>query len=157
MNIWKLNKKCRIKDRKIVRFAENCPACSKIQNIFHRICFFCHQIVNVTKWVKVSSGVWKPSTKTEWWILSLQYIIIFHYFFNEGLCKLNKWWKMTEKKWQEHVLLYHFLNDEKQSNGVYWEEKTYSTACAETWIRWVTESSLRCTDICVYLKEKNMS
>ena len=108
----------------------------------------------ITKWVKVSSGVWKPSTKTEWWILSLQYIIIFHYFFNEGLCKLNKWWKMTEKKWQEHVLLYHFLNDEKQSNGVYWEEKTYSTACAETWIRWVNESSLRCTDICVYLKEK---
>ena len=51
----------------------------------------------ITKWVKVSSGVWKPSTKTEWWILSLQYIIIFHYFFNEGLCKLNKWWKMTEK------------------------------------------------------------
>ena len=51
-----------------------------------------------------------------------------------------------------HVLLYHFFKWWKSySNCVSWEEKTYSTACAETRM---TGSSFCCTYICVYLKER---
>ena len=65
-------------------------------------------------------------------------MIIFHHFLNDIFymtfkkwsCKLKKWWKMTKKKCHlkndkvEHVLLYHFLNDENHTQIVSpWRKK----------------------------------
>ena len=52
-------------------------------------------------------------------------------------------------------LPYHFFKSWKlYSDCVSWEEKTYSTACATTWMN---GSSFCCTYICVYSKEKNLN
>ena len=54
-----------------------------------------------------------------------------------------------------HVLLYHFFKWWKSySNCVSWEEKTYSTAHAKTWMNGI---SFYFSYICVYLKEKRLN
>ena len=81
--------------------------------------------------------------------------------FNKWLCKLKKMMKNDQNKMSfkndkvEHVLLYHFFKWWKSySNCVSWEEKTYLTACAKTWMN---GCSFYCIYICVYSKGKKMN
>ena len=77
---------------------------------------------------------------------------------------LKKWSRKLKKNDQkkchlkkdkvEHVLLYHFLNNENHTQIVSPGEKDYLTASAETWMK---GSSFCCTYICVYSKEKSLN